>query len=123
MKNIIVIDDDVDILKMLHIILTAEGYHVNCFTNWYDGYNQINISKPSLIIIDVNLGNGDGRKVSKLLKFKSDTHLFPVCLISGDCTIENEFSSYDADEFISKPFKNQFLIERVNFLTRNFINS
>ena len=115
MKNILVIDDEIDICNNIKAILTDEGFNVQVAHNSDDAFNYINKHSYNLIILDVWLDNSkyDGLEILKQIR-KNLT--IPIIIISGHGNIEMAVSAIKdgANEFIEKPFNTERLLLSVN---------
>lgn len=109
-KKVLVIEDNVDTLTVIELILSAAGYRVKSFSNWKLGYNEIEIYKPDLLLLDVQLGTADGRNLAKTLKNKADTCHIPIILFSSNHSVVDNLIECQADDFIAKPIKVEDLI-------------
>ena len=115
MKNILVIDDEIDICNNIKAILTDEGFNIQVAHNSDDAFNYINKHSYNLIILDVWLDNSkyDGLEILKEIR-KNQT--IPIIIISGHGNIEMAVSAIKdgANEFIEKPFNTERLLLSVN---------
>ena len=115
MKNILVIDDEIDICNNIKAILTDEGFNIQVAHNSDDVFNYLNKHSYSLIILDVWLDNSkyDGLEILKQIR-KNLT--IPIIIISGHGNIEMAVSAIKdgANEFIEKPFNTERLLLSVN---------
>ena len=114
MKRILVLDDDIDILTVVQLVLDSNGFEVLTISDWRQIYPQIDAFKPDLILLDVSLGNQDGRNHCKQLKSNKDTKHISVILFSANHNVEKSVSECMADSFISKPFDINDLIAGIN---------
>lgn len=116
-KNILVIDDDVELCSLLKQCLGNEGFKVNCL---YDGKNVVSYMGSNdidLIILDVMLPETDGFTVLKQVREVSD---IPVLMLSAKSDEMNKVLGLrtGADDYITKPFGLSELIARVENLFR-----
>ena len=114
MKKILVVDDDIDILTVVQLVLSNNGFEVAAISNWQQIHTQIDAFKPDLILLDVSLGTQDGRNICKQLKSGEDTKHISVILFSANHNVEKSVSECLADSFISKPFDINDLIDGIN---------
>lgn len=114
MKRILVLDDDIDILTVVQLVLDSNGFEVLTISDWRQIYTQIDAFRPDLILLDVSLGNQDGRNICKQLKSHKDTKHISVILFSANHNVEKSVSECMADSFISKPFDINDLIADIN---------
>lgn len=111
MKKILVVDDNAEILEVIAIILEGEGYKVNCYPTGELLLETVNTFKPDLILLDIMLGDYDGRELCDALKNNSETSHIPVVLISAANDLQ--LHANKADGFVAKPFELDYLTETV----------
>ncbi len=105
MRRILVVDDDKDILEVIQYILEDSGYTVETLTNGHTLFDKIRTYKPDLIILDIMLGNMDGRELCSQIKTNVETYTTPVIMISASHALTDINSPKGRpDDFISKPF-------------------
>ena len=114
MSRILVVDDDVDILSVMEIILSMKGFEVEVSSRGENTFPIINSFKPDLILLDVLISGYDGRIICKQLKSDHKTKHIPVIMFSAHPSAAATISDYGADDFISKPFDVDNLINKVN---------
>jgi len=105
MRRILAVDDDKDILEILQYILEDSGYEVETLSDGHFLFEKIKANTPDLILLDIMLGNMDGRDLCKAVKTKDETHDIPVILISASHNVAGSMDQKGApDAFIAKPF-------------------
>ncbi|PTS92379.1 response regulator [Pedobacter sp. HMWF019] len=117
MKKILVLDDNPDILEIITILLELEGYEIRTMENGHEIHYQIKNFQPDLLIIDVMLGDLDGRDLCNVLKQNFATSSMPIIMISAshDLNLKNKKRACKPDDFLAKPFDIQSLIDKVAF--------
>ncbi|WP_240663440.1 response regulator [Mucilaginibacter limnophilus] len=115
MRRILAVDDNKDILELLQYILEDYGYKVLTLADGHNLFEKINEYRPDLILLDIMLGDMDGRELCKEVKQKTETNNIPVILISashdaGDLT---RHENGKPDGFIPKPFDINTLLNTV----------
>jgi DNA-binding response OmpR family regulator len=114
MQRILAVDDDKDILEVLQLILEDSGYEVETLADGHLLFDKIEKNQPDLIILDIMLGNMDGRDLCRDVKANKGTHDIPVILLSASHAITNSLKQNgNPDDFIAKPFDIDELIQRV----------
>jgi two-component system, OmpR family, response regulator VicR len=113
-KKILLLDDNRDLLLIVQIILKGQGYEVVQATCVEEALQKIRIHQPSLIMMDVFIKDQDGRELCSQLKKDPATSNIKVILMSGIETENANLQCIGADDFISKPFDYDELLERVN---------
>lgn len=111
MKRILVIDDEVSILRVLEIILSSNNYVVEAISKWQYLPYSIQYFKPDLILLDIFLGGADGREICSQLKNSKATAHIPVIIFSAQNF--NDQESCKPDAFIAKPFDANMLLETI----------
>lgn len=115
MPRIYVIDDDMDLLRVVKLLLEKRGFDVSEFSDWEAAHNKLKVSEPQLILLDVFLGGIDGLDVCQKLKASPYTKHIPILLFSAFPRIaESAIHDYGADDFIAKPFEVGDLIKKVH---------
>jgi len=105
MRRILAVDDDKDILDVLQFILEDSGYEVDTLSDGHYLFEKIKAQEPDLILLDIMLGNLDGRDLCKEVKTKEETHDIPVILISASHNVAGAMNQNGApDAFLAKPF-------------------
>lgn len=105
MRRILAVDDDKDILEVLQFILEDSGYEVETLSDGHFLFEKIREHVPDLILLDIMLGNLDGRELCKAVKAEPETHDIPVILISASHNVSGSMNQNGApNAFLAKPF-------------------
>jgi DNA-binding response OmpR family regulator len=113
MKKILLIDDDPDVITVLQLLLKKKGYEVATASREEEAYNQVKLFEPDLIVLDVLLSGVDGRTICKKLKNTSASKHIPIIMFSAHPGAQKNMKDFGADDFISKPFESNKLLERI----------
>ncbi|WP_025144920.1 response regulator transcription factor [Pedobacter jeongneungensis] len=117
MKNLIfVLEDDKDIAEIIELILQDSGFRIACSPTVNDFQDRIAASKPDLVLLDINLPDGNGAEVCKDLKSDKRFSGIPVILMSAGVSNQTALNDSLADDFISKPFDIADLEKRIKAL-------
>lgn len=117
MPKIALVDDDQNILASVSMTLEAEGYRVNTYTDGASGLEGLTSDMPDLAILDIKMPRMDGMELLRRLRQKSDVPV--IFLTSKDDEIDELFGlKMGADDFITKPFSQRLLVERVKAILR-----
>ena len=115
MPRIVIIDDEEDLLKVTKNLLGKKGFDVSCFTEWEKAEESIIANPPHLIMLDVFLAGVDGLEVCKRLRASQTTRHIPIIILSGYPKVgQAAIYEFGADEFISKPFEEDDLIQKIH---------
>ncbi len=112
-KKILVIDDDEGILAAFEAMLTGEGYSVETSSTVYPLLSLTKDNTPDLVLLDVLLSGADGRDICKQLKHQSFTKHIPIIMVSAALNMEKSVMESSADDFITKPFEINDLLDKV----------
>lgn len=109
MKNILVIDDDINIGNMLEELLAREGYLVSRAYSGTEALLFLSQKKPDLALLDLMLPGLSGREVLPALKG------IPVIVISAKVNSEDKVDLLlgGAADYVTKPFDNRELLARI----------
>lgn len=115
LKKILIVDDEVDLVETVRFPLEMEGFNVLVSYNGEDALNQARKVKPDLIILDLMLPKLDGYKVCRLLKFDEKYKHIPILMLTARTQEKDKIMGMEtgADEYITKPFEMDDLVERV----------
>jgi DNA-binding response OmpR family regulator len=114
-KKILVVDDDADIREIISFILTSEGYEVIGLDNGHQVLETAQHSLPDVILLDVMLGDMDGRDICQELKLHHVTKQIPIIIISATHGRpgSHDAKDCDADDYLGKPFDIADLVDHV----------
>ncbi|MEM9733313.1 MAG: response regulator transcription factor [Pseudomonadota bacterium] len=117
MPTIALVDDDRNILTSVSIALESEGYKVETYTDGASALDGLQMRRPDLAIFDIKMPRMDGMELLRRLRQKSDLPV--IFLTSKDDEIDELFGlKMGADDFITKPFSQRLLVERVKAVLR-----
>lgn len=114
-QQILLIDDDELILKVINRILTREGYEVKTATNGKDAMELIEQQKFDLLITDIMMPYSNGFEVISKFKQHPNAEGVPIIVISsvGTENAVKEGLNIGADDYIRKPIMPDELLIRV----------
>ena len=116
MKQLAIIDDDPEILKLLDQYLTKNGFEVEAFTDG-ESFLKKDINKFNLIVLDIGLPGIDGLEVCKRVRQNSNVPIIMLTAASDDLDriLGLELGS---DDYMGKPFNPRELLARIKALLR-----
>lgn len=116
-KKILVIDDEVDLVKLLDMRLKTENYFVLPLYTSSRAVEVAKREKPDLILLDVVMPDKDGYEVCQELKADRDTRDIPVILFTAKTDAEDEvrekYKDVHADGYILKTHNYDKLITKI----------
>lgn len=118
MKNILIIEDDLRIRRILQLELEHEGYLVSLAKDGKDGLEKAKLIRYDLILLDLMLPEISGEEVCKELRKNSDV---PIIVLTAKENIRSKVELLDmgADDYITKPFNIEELFARMRVALRN----
>ena len=117
MPTIALVDDDRNILTSVSIALESEGYKVETYTDGSSALEGLSNKRPDLAVFDIKMPRMDGMELLRRLRQTSDLPV--IFLTSKDDEIDELFGlKMGADDFITKPFSQRLLVERVKAVLR-----
>lgn len=115
--KIALIDDDRNILTSVSMALETEGFSVKTFSDGEEGLKGVVESPPDLVVLDIKMPRMDGMEV--LSKLREQSAIPVIFLTSKDDEVDEVIGlRMGADDYITKPFSQRLLIERIRALLR-----
>lgn len=115
MPRVLIIDDDKDFLIIVKNFLQKKGFEVSIHSDWKTASESIIDFKPQVLLIDVFLSGIDGLEMCKKLKSNTYTRHIPIVVFSAYPQMgETAIYEFGADDFLSKPFEVNELIEKIH---------
>ena len=114
-KNILVVDDTPDNLRLLSAMLTAQGFEVRKALNGKMALTACQMVLPDVILLDINMPDMDGYQVCQQLKADDKTSEVPVIFISALDDVVDKVKAFDVGgvDYIAKPFHGAEVVLRI----------
>ncbi len=115
--SVLVVDDDVRLLRMVQRILELEGYRVHVTTDGEAALNLFDEEKLDLVLLDIMLPGMDGYTVCQRIREFSPV---PIIMVTAKGNEEEKLTGLDAgaDDYVCKPFSSRELVARVRAVLR-----
>ncbi len=109
--KILVIDDEIDVTKVVSRTLEEQGYVIAAENSGTAGIDKALSFRPDLILLDINMPDTDGYQVCEALKKEQSTKDIPIIFLTGKDILEDRYKSYQVggDLFIKKPVTPEIL--------------
>ena len=114
---ILIIDDEVQIRRLLEITLSASGYKISEASSGKEGLTMAATRQPALIILDLGLPDADGLDIIKKLR---EWYKKPIIILSVRKSEDDIIKALDhgANDYLTKPFRTGELLARIRVAIR-----
>jgi CheY-like chemotaxis protein len=104
-EKILIIDDDMDTLKLVGLMLQNQAYQIVAANNGLQGLEQAEIEDPDLILLDVMMPGMDGYEVAKRLRANPLTANTPILMFTAKAQLDDKVTGFEAgaDDYLTKP--------------------
>jgi len=119
--HILIVEDSLTQAEKLRFILTKNAYRVSVAKDGLDALDKIKIDMPDLIITDILMPKMDGYKLCEIIKDHEDYNKIPVILLTSLSDTKDVITGLKskADNFITKPYQESFLLSRIQHMLIN----
>src|SRR4030043_265045 len=128
-KRILVVDDEKDTVEMITTLLELEGYKVFSALSGAEAMGFLEVERQKspetempvdLILLDVMLGDEDGREICRKIKEDEKMKFIPVTILTVRTSLQDKIQSLNigADDYLTKPFINEELLAKVRVMLR-----
>src|SRR5437016_7172406 len=102
-RNILVVDDERQITRVLKTALSSRGYSIRTATDGDEALHIMQDWSPDIVITDLRMPNMDGLELCKTIRAKSQIPII-VLSVKGEDQIKVEALDAGADDYVTKPF-------------------
>jgi len=120
-KTILIIDDELQIRRLLEITLSSNGFKVIHAATGKEGLIEAATQHPALVVLDLSLPDIDGQQILKKLR---EWFFKPVIVLSVRNSEEDIIAALDngANDYLTKPFRSGELFARIRAAIRSMEN-
>lgn len=114
-EKILIVDDDVDSLKLIGLMLQRQGYEIAAANTGMQAFNKAIAERPNLIILDVMMPDMDGYEICRRLRGNPATQGIPIIMFTAKTLIDDKVAGFEAgaDDYLTKPTHPAELASRV----------
>ena len=114
-EKILIVDDDVDTLRLVGLMLQRQGYQIVAADNGQQALTMAQNEKPDLIILDVMMPDMDGYEVTRRLRANTITNPIPIIMFTAKTQVDDKVTGFDvgADDYLTKPTQPRELFAHV----------
>jgi len=104
-EKILIIDDDVDTLRLVGLMLQRQGYEISAASNGSQGLAKALEERPDLILLDVMMPDMDGYEVARRLRKNPATQTVPILMFTAKTQLDDKVTGFEvgADDYLTKP--------------------
>ena len=124
-RKILVVEDDPDQLELVRFTLEKAGFAIGTAASGPDALVKIRSIAPDLIVLDLMLPGLNGFDICETLRKDPLTATVPIIMLTGVCSQFGRLAGLEsgANEFLTKPFKAEELVSKVDKLLRGQTSS
>lgn len=114
-NKVLIVDDEPNILKAIHFLLTQKGFLVEQATNGVDALQMVEQVNPGILILDVMMPGIDGFEVARRIHQQGKHPNLRIIFLTARGTQEDRFRGYETggEIYLTKPFDNDELVQTV----------
>src|SRR5207248_3339721 len=116
-RNILVVDDEAQITRVLKTTLSSQGYGIRTASDGEEALQLMREWAPDLIVTDLRMPNMDGLELCRRVRTESRIPII-VLSVKGEETIKVEALDAGADDYVTKPFSMNELVARIRAALR-----
>jgi len=117
-EKILIIDDDLDTLRLVGLMLQRQGYQISAATNGQQGLDKAFDEDPDLILLDIMMPDMDGYEVTRRLRRNPSTMETPILMFTAKTQLDDKVIGFEvgANDYLTKPTHPSELQARVKTL-------
>lgn len=104
-EKILIIDDDIDTLKLVGLMLERQGFKIAVASNGTLGISRASAERPDLILLDVMMPDLDGYEVTRRLRSDPALAHIPIIMFTAKTMVDDKVAGFEAgvDDYLTKP--------------------
>jgi DNA-binding response OmpR family regulator len=114
-EKILIVDDDIDTLRLVGMMLERQGYTIAAASNGQQAIALAKSEQPDLILLDVMMPDLDGYEVTKLLRSDDSTSHIPIIMFTAKSQVDDKLMGFElgVDDYLTKPTQPRELFAHV----------
>jgi pilus assembly protein CpaE len=104
-EKILLVDDDMDTLRLVGLMLQRQGYEVRVASNGQQALGMVQSELPDLILLDIMMPEMDGYEVARRLRGDLATSEIPIIMFTAKTQVDDKVMGFEAgaDDYLTKP--------------------
>ncbi len=117
-ESILIVDDDVDSLKLIGLMLQRQGYDVLIANSGQQALAMARAERPDLVILDIMMPDMDGYEVCRRMRHDPVTQPIPIIMFTARSMVDDKVAGFEAgaDDYLTKPTHPAELASRIRAL-------
>jgi pilus assembly protein CpaE len=114
-EKILVVDDDVDTLKLVGLIIQRQGYEVRVASSGTQALSILQNEIPDLILLDIMMPEMDGYEIARHLRAEPSTADIPIIMFTAKAQLDDKVAGFEAgaDDYLTKPTQPRELLAHI----------
>jgi CheY-like chemotaxis protein len=114
-EKILIVDDDLDTLRLVGLMLQHQGYRINAANSGIQAIAMAQTDKPDLILLDIMMPEMDGFEVARKLRADPSTNSIPIIMFTAKTQVDDKVEGFEAgaDDYLTKPTQPRELFAHV----------
>ncbi len=114
-EKLLIVDDDVDTLRLVGLMLQRQGYQIVAANNGHQALIMAQSETPDLILLDIMMPDMDGYEVTRRLKANVSTNSIPIIMFTAKSQVDDKVTGFDVgvDDYLTKPTQPRELFAHV----------
>ncbi len=123
-KNILVIDDDIVLTRIIKQYLEDNGFFVTSYPNAQEAISRLGSLIPDIILLDLEMPIIGGHEATLLFRMNPNTRDIPIIMVTGRSRDidRNKSKMMGANDYITKPFSLEILLQKIKQYLKNIKN-
>jgi CheY-like chemotaxis protein len=104
-EKILIVDDDLDTLRLVGLMLQHQGYRITAASSGMQAVSLAQSEKPDLILLDIMMPEMDGYEVARKLRGDPVTNNIPIIMFTAKTQVDDKVAGFEAgaDDYLTKP--------------------
>ncbi len=104
-EKILLVDDDMDTLRLVGLMLQRQGYEVRVASSGQQALGMVQAEMPDLILLDIMMPEMDGYEVARRLRSDPATSEIPIIMFTAKTQVDDKVMGFEAgaDDYLTKP--------------------
>lgn len=113
--KILVVDDDMDTLRLVGLLLERQGYQILAASNGFQAVDMAKSNQPDLILLDIMMPDIDGFEVTKQLRADISTTDIPIIMFTAKNQVDDKLMGFEvgADDYLTKPTQPREIVAHI----------